>query len=70
MKRRDLLWAGTALAGAIATPTVAVGAVANSGRMVQLDDGLKGYFVTPRRRGRVPAVTVLMEAFGLNGYIK
>jgi carboxymethylenebutenolidase len=37
---------------------------------VELDQGLSGYYVTPVGKGPFPAVLVIMEAFGLNDYIK
>lgn len=40
------------------------------GKTVQLDKGLSGYYVKPNGNGPFPAVIVIMEAFGLNDYIK
>jgi carboxymethylenebutenolidase len=40
------------------------------GETVTLAQGLTGYYVRPTGAGPFPAVLVLMEAFGLNAYIK
>jgi carboxymethylenebutenolidase len=37
---------------------------------VELDKGLSGYYATPMGKGPFPAVIVIMEAFGLNDYVK
>jgi carboxymethylenebutenolidase len=78
MKRRNLFAAGASLAIA----TIASRATAQAdktktvmplGKMVELGNPanpLPGYFVTPIGRGPFPAVLVLMEAFGLNDYVK
>jgi carboxymethylenebutenolidase len=73
MKRRDVLRASSALTatvivGACATPKTA--AMTAKGKTVQLDKGLSGYYVKPNGNGPFPAVIVIMEAFGLNDYIK
>ncbi len=77
MKRRDVLAASsgfsalalTALSGS-ASKTLAVSLQPLKGQNVQLDKDLTGYYVTPSGKGRFPAVVVIMEAFGLNDYIK
>jgi carboxymethylenebutenolidase len=77
MKRRDILLASSGLSVALAAkasqaapnPTTA-GTGALKGKTVQLDQGLTGYYVTPSSKGTFPSVIVIMEAFGLNDYIK
>ncbi len=74
MKRRDLLLA----VSGISTATVIAGldsALARSmvptkGRLVKLDNDLVGYYVAPKTTKPVPAILVMMEAFGLNDSIK
>jgi carboxymethylenebutenolidase len=82
MKRRDILLASSGLSAAFVanacnaapgntapSPTTSnTGAL--KGKTVQLDQGLTGYYVTPSSRGTFPSVIVIMEAFGLNDYIK
>jgi carboxymethylenebutenolidase len=73
MKRRNLLLASSTLTatmvvGACATPGKT--AMTANGKTVQLDKGLTGYYVKPNGQGLFPAVIVIMEAFGLNDYIK
>jgi carboxymethylenebutenolidase len=73
MKRRDVLLASSALtatmvASAFVTPKTT--AMTAKGKTVQLDKGLAGYYVKPNGQGLFPAVIVIMEAFGLNDYIK
>lgn len=83
MKRRRILLAtsglsATIFASALRTkptvaqkplPAVPTGMV-SPGKTVQIDAGLSGYYVRPLTKDIVPAVIVLMEAFGLNDYIK
>jgi carboxymethylenebutenolidase len=77
MKRRDVLIASsgfsalalTAFSGS-ASKTLAASPPPLKGQNVQLDKDLAGYYVTPSGKGKVPAVIVIMEAFGLNDYIK
>jgi carboxymethylenebutenolidase len=78
MKRRDVLAASsgfsalalTAFSGS-ASKTLAVPPAPLKGQKVQLDQDLTGYYVTPSNaKGSFPAVIVIMEAFGLNDYIK
>jgi carboxymethylenebutenolidase len=80
MKRRNLLTA----AGTLAIATIATQAQTSTaqtktgkavGTMVSLDKDLSGYYVTPigvhpLTKPRFPAVIVIMEAFGLNDYVK
>jgi carboxymethylenebutenolidase len=82
MKRRDLL---LAIAG-LSTTTVITGIdsararsiktgasskpIPRAGRMVKLDTNLLGYYVAPPTNQPVPAILVMMEAFGLNDNIK
>jgi carboxymethylenebutenolidase len=77
MKRRDLLVASSGLsATALAafsgstSKTLALSSQPLKGQTVQLDPALKGYYVTPTTKGQHPAIIVIMEAFGLNDYIK
>jgi carboxymethylenebutenolidase len=77
MKRRDLLVASSALsATALAafsgstSKTLAISSQTLKGQKVQLDRDLSGYYVAPSTQGQSPAVIVIMEAFGLNDYIK
>jgi carboxymethylenebutenolidase len=74
MKRRDLLLAvssisaATVIAGrdsSLAKPIEPI-----KGRLVKLDTDLLGYYVAPKTTKPVPAILVLMEAFGLNDNIK
>ncbi|HEY9641431.1 MAG TPA: dienelactone hydrolase family protein [Coleofasciculaceae cyanobacterium] len=79
MKRRDLLIVSSGVAAATlltkadhqtaiaATPST--GSTA-SGAMVTLAENLQGYYVHPTAQGTYPAVVVIMEAFGLNDYVK
>lgn len=74
MKRRNLLAAAGIGVSIITlnsgiTPAKTVTSPAQ-GKTVQLDQNLSGYYVTPTRPGPFPAVIVIMEAFGLNDYIK
>jgi carboxymethylenebutenolidase len=80
MKRRNLLTA----AGTLAIATIATNATTSAaqtktskavGSMVALDKDLSGYYVTPigvhaLTQPIFPAVIVIMEAFGLNDYVK
>ncbi len=74
MKRRDLLLA----VSSISTATVIAGMdaalaksiVPSKGRLVRLDNDLVGYYVAPKTTKPVPAILVMMEAFGLNDNIK
>lgn len=74
MKRRNLL-AATGLGIALVAsngkvlPAKTITSAAK-GKMVDLDKNLSGYFVTPIGLGPFPAVVVIMEAFGLNDYVK
>jgi carboxymethylenebutenolidase len=77
MKRRDLLVASSGLsATALAafsgstSKTLALSKQPLKGQKVQLDQDLTGYYVMPSTKGQHPAVIVIMEAFGLNDYIK
>jgi carboxymethylenebutenolidase len=77
MKRRDLLIASSGLsATALAvvngatSKNIAAPARFLKGQKVQLDANLMGYYVKPNTQGPHPAVIVIMEAFGLNDYIK
>jgi carboxymethylenebutenolidase len=77
MKRRDLLVASTGLsATALAafsgshSKTLALSKQSLKGQKVQLAPNLSGYYATPSTKGQYPAVIVIMEAFGLNDYIK
>ena len=77
MKRRDVIAASsgfsalalTALSGSV-SKTLAASPQPTKGQNVQLDKDLTGYYVTPSGKGQSPAVIVIMEAFGLNDYIK
>jgi carboxymethylenebutenolidase len=74
MKRRNLLAAtglgiGLIVANSKIGPAKTITAAAK-GKTVQLDQDLSGYYVTPIGMGPFPAVVVIMEAFGLNDYIK
>jgi carboxymethylenebutenolidase len=77
MKRRNLLTA----AGTLAIATIATRATAQTdktktnlaiGKMVQIAPKFAGYYVAPKLAlGKTaPAVIVIMEAFGLNDYVK
>jgi carboxymethylenebutenolidase len=73
MKRRNLLLASSAsissiFAGAHANTKTA--ASIPQGKTVHLDIGLSGYYVKPKGSGLFPPIIVMMEAFGLNNYIK
>lgn len=74
MKRRDLLLAGSGLAAAPVlgemNSTMARSSAVVPGRMVKLDVNLSGYYVAPKTKEAVPAIVVIMEAFGLNANIK
>jgi carboxymethylenebutenolidase len=77
MKRRDILLATSGLSVALvakasqaAPSSTPSGTGALKGQTVQLAQGLTGYYVTPSSKGTFPAVIVIMEAFGLNDYIK
>jgi carboxymethylenebutenolidase len=73
MKRRDVLLASSALTATmvvVACATPKTTAMTAKGKTVQLDKGLAGYYVKPNGQGLFPAVIVIMEAFGLNDYIK
>jgi carboxymethylenebutenolidase len=77
MKRRDLLIASSGLsATALAitssstAKTVAAPPQPVKGQKVQLALDLTGYYVKPNTQGPHPGVIVIMEAFGLNDYIK
>ena len=73
MKRRNLLFAssGIALAPLLmqASKTIAATPI-STGELVTLADNLKGYYIHPAGTGTFPAVVVIMEAFGLNDYVK
>jgi carboxymethylenebutenolidase len=74
MKRRNLLAAtglgiGLIVANAKVTPAKTI-TLAAKGKTVELDKDVSGYYVTPIGSGPFPAVVVMMEAFGLNDYIK
>jgi carboxymethylenebutenolidase len=77
MKRRNLLTA----AGTLAIATIATRATAQTdktkttialGKMVSIAPKFSGYYVAPKLAlGKTaPAVIVIMEAFGLNDYVK
>jgi carboxymethylenebutenolidase len=79
MKRRHLFAAAASLStglsiGLIATnsKTTSAKTITNTptGKIVALTPDLPGYYVTPIGVGPFPAVVVLMEAFGLNDYVK
>jgi carboxymethylenebutenolidase len=77
MKRRDLLIASSglsatalAVASGSTSKTLALPNQTLKGQKVQLDRDLMGYYVKPNTQGPHPAVIVIMEAFGLNDYIK
>ena len=73
MKRRNLLFAssGVALAPLLMQTNKTIAAVPTSaGELVTLADNLKGYYTHPTGAGTHPAVVVIMEAFGLNDYVK
>jgi carboxymethylenebutenolidase len=74
MKRRNLLAAAGLSVSLIATSSKITPAKtitsAAKGKTVQLDKDVSGYYVTPVGRGPFPSVIVIMEAFGLNDYIK
>jgi carboxymethylenebutenolidase len=77
MKRRDILLATSGLSVALvanasqaAPSSTPSGTGVLKGQTVQLAQGLTGYYVTPSSQGTFPAVIVIMEAFGLNDYIK
>jgi carboxymethylenebutenolidase len=77
MKRRDLLIASSGLsatalsiASSSTAKTLALPNQPLKGQKVQLDRDLMGYYVKPNTQGPHPAVIVIMEAFGLNDYIK
>lgn len=77
MKRRDLLLATSGLSAALvanasqaAPSSTTSGTGVVKGQTVQLAQGLTGYYVTPSGKATFPAVIVIMEAFGLNDYIK
>jgi carboxymethylenebutenolidase len=77
MKRRDILLATSGLSVALvanasqaAPSSTPSGTGVLKGQTVQLAQGLTGYYVTPSSKGTFPAVIVIMEAFGLNNYIK
>lgn len=74
MKRRKLLIAG---AGIATTPLLLQAGNGNSqttsafqGETLTIAKNLQGYYARPRSKSSVPAVIVLMEAFGLNPNIK
>ncbi|NJN49376.1 MAG: dienelactone hydrolase family protein, partial [Alkalinema sp. RL_2_19] len=79
MKRRNFLAAGTLSIATISLNANRTTASTKTdqavGRMVKLDQDLMGYYVTPIG-GRTlapqmyPAVIVIMEAFGLNDYVR
>jgi carboxymethylenebutenolidase len=54
----------------IAKSVLAMPKPSTQGTIVSLGKDLKGYYVRPRGNAVYPAVIVMMEAFGLNGYIK
>ena len=84
MQRRDLLWAGSGVLGALAVQRVAL--AKPQGQMVQLEQptkprgqmvqlgskaqALPAYYVAPANAQPAPAIVVFMEAFGLNENIK
>jgi carboxymethylenebutenolidase len=69
MNRRDLLLTSAGfLAATAVVPTLTE--AAPTGKIVTLDKDLQGYYVAPKSRQPVPAIMVLMEAFGLNSNIK
>jgi carboxymethylenebutenolidase len=75
MKRRHLFATTAGLSiGLIATnsKTTPAKTVTSTpiGKAVALTPDLPGYYVTPIGVGPFPAVIVLMEAFGLNNYVK
>jgi carboxymethylenebutenolidase len=77
MKRRNLLVASSGLSamaltalGGATSKNIAAPARFLKGQKVQLDANLMGYYVKPNTQGPHPAVIVIMEAFGLNDYIK
>ncbi|HEY9627688.1 MAG TPA: dienelactone hydrolase family protein [Coleofasciculaceae cyanobacterium] len=75
MKRRDLLIASSGIAAATlltqADDQKAIAALPTApGETVTLAGSLKGYYVRPSGTETYPAVIVIMEAFGLNEYVK
>jgi carboxymethylenebutenolidase len=73
MKRRDLLFAssGIALVPLLVQADKTIAALPTSaGELVTLADNLKGYYIHPAGAAPCPAVVVIMEAFGLNDYVK
>jgi carboxymethylenebutenolidase len=78
MKRRDLLVAASsgfsaatlAALGNSTLKTAAAPPQTLKGQKVQLSQDLTGYYIKPNTQGPHPAVIVIMEAFGLNDYIK
>ncbi|MBW4658346.1 MAG: dienelactone hydrolase family protein [Drouetiella hepatica Uher 2000/2452] len=74
MKRRDLLMASSGIAAATLLTRAEGQAIAamptTPGAMVTLAGDLKGYYVHPSGTVAHPAVVVIMEAFGLNAYVK
>jgi carboxymethylenebutenolidase len=81
MKRRDLLIVSSGMAtaallakasdeSAIAAMPTASSHSTSVGEQVTLKGDLKGYYVYPTGSESYPAVVVLMEAFGLNDYVK
>jgi carboxymethylenebutenolidase len=70
MKRRDLLILSAATAS---TPLLLKAVTAQTppvGETVTLASDLQGYYARPTGTGTFPAVVVVMEAFGLNDYVK
>ncbi len=76
MKRRDIILASSGLSVALAldaakaAPDAKSSTTALKGKTVQISQGLSGYYVAPSGSGTFPSVIVIMEAFGLNDYIK
>ena len=77
MKRRDLILASSGLSVSLAVNAANAQSgskkmrpTALKGKTVQISQGLSGYYVTPSGGGTFPSVVVIMEAFGLNDYIK
>lgn len=76
MKRREIILASSTLSAVLiasmskAAPKPTLTKTLLKGKMVQLDQNLTGYYVAPSRKGLFPSVVVIMEAFGLNDYVK
>jgi carboxymethylenebutenolidase len=71
MKRRDLLILSAATASSpLLLKSAATAQTPPSAEMVTLASDLNGYYARSASQGTSPGVLVLMEAFGLNDYVK